>query len=515
MTNRSPGLPPYLARQQDADRNRRARQFRQFEVGAEFRFQPRKGRHERTGQLVTVVRPPRNDVRHPSLRVRFPDGHEEAVAPGQLQPVEKPAPFRDRPVPPEDPPAVVDARSRPAWTNLLGLLDELHALDQDLAARGMLPPEDLEHPLRGREPLDAAVRHRLALLAGMTLPQGSSAEEKRALAEELRRHAELDAMSRRALLPGRSHVPGAARLVPPPARPKTATRTPLTSEQLDQQTRRMHNVIARCIHRRYFVDDAVRVDGPKIGRHVRRAIRDAGRAEDVAIEQPARRDPRPSELHREASDAYRSMVTSALEVSALLMRGRLDEAHAVLERHREHRHEYRQASREVEALRPQFHTGRYFRGDILSVRDEHYDEQQGYQGMTQHYTRLTIVYGEDGHSVIVANAAELEAATGLRVGPLGWRDLCRWIEDTSDRHDGKKPGRRAHDDEHPIYREQEGSLVLRVSVQQQYPYLTDALECIRLALPAEFNDVLDEEIPEWRPARGFHPPPEPRQAPLE
>lgn len=507
--------PTYQQRQQqqlDVERSRRGRLFRQFTVGAEFRFQPAKGLHARTGETVVIVRPPRNDVAHPSIRVQFADGTQESVAPGQLhslKPVQG-TPFHDRPAPEPDPPIVEDARKRPTWERILNAVDAAVAAEvQARLGEDQNIPDDLaelngtEAPPPGspHELLAVEVRTRIAQLVGMIARPGASPAERQALAEQLREYAERDAQARR---PGRAGRPLLRHVAP-----KTSSTLPLTPEQLDQQARRMHNVIARCIHLRYFLSDALpRERGPRVSRAVRQAIRDAGQAEDRSIEQPAPRAPRASELHREAADAYQGMVGSALEVCALLLAGKETDAHALLERHRAQRHDYVRAEREKAALRPQMHTGRYFHGDILSVRDEHLDEEAAiYEGMTQYYTRLTIVYGEDGHSVVVANAAELEASAGVHVGEPGWRDLCRWIQDASERHLGKKQGRRQDDDHHLIYRDQDGSLVLRDSVRQQYPALSSALECVRLSLPAEFNDVDDAELPPELPGRGFHPPP--------
>ena len=119
--------------------------------------------------------------------------------------------------------------------------------------------------------------------------------------------------------------------------------------------------------------------------------------------------------------------------------------------------------------------------------------------MIQHYTRLTIVYAADGHTVTVANAAELESLTGLKVGAGGWAALCRWIEDQSERMDGRKQGRRQDDDEHLIYRDDRGTLCLRTGVSDG---LVLALECVAQSLVR--SDVLPEEIGPGHPAAGVH-----------
>ncbi|MCD0156272.1 hypothetical protein [Deinococcus sp. 6GRE01] len=565
-------LPPHLQAQRAADLNRRERFFRKFTPGSTFEFRPAKAQHERTGQLVTIIRPPRNDVQHPTIRVQFPDGTQLTVPPSQLHNPPKPAPT-PAPKPTPDPPLVTDARNRPSWPRILNLIDELHEADTDHAARHHLPPEDLqERPLTPREPLETNIAHRVAQLAGMIAPPGTTRTDKTALATTLRHYANLDAATRRAARPGRNtphlvtqarqhpnwqtvittlnthphtnplpaltriarhltphadpddHVRAAHQLTPyaqqdarrHASRPARSTQPPgapsLTPDDLEQHARHLHNAIARSIHLRYFLSDAnPRPDQHRVNGSVRRAIRDAGRSEGLSTEQPAPRNPRPSELHRQAADAYQAATHTSLEICNLLLTGQTEQAHVLLETHRRHRHEYQTATQAIAALRPQLHTGRYFHGDILSVRDEHLDRnEQGeviaYHGMTQYYTRLTITYADNGHNLTIANATELQTHTGIHTDPRAWTDLCRWIQDTSDRHAGKGQGRRQDDDDHLIHRTHEGRLILRPTIQSNYPHLLQALEAIRLSLPAQLNDVHDTEIPDRHPARGYHPP---------
>lgn len=484
--------PAAIVRELKAMQARKARRLTPMQPGEAFLYQPSKAGVPHAGETVTVVRAPRLDVQNASVRVRFEDGTEATVPPQRLKrlpPGEKytvPLP----PPPDQDPPLVQDARARPAWKRLLGLIQQL---------------EDAERTGQPREPLEEAVRHRAAQLAGMISPRGTPADERSLLATQLRVYAGLDAARSRAAKPGRNGRPL------PPERPLPAP-TQDAPEWLDQQQRKMLNAIARSIHLRYFISDRDTHRTVRVPAHVRRAIREAGRSEDRSIEQPQAKPPRASEVHRAAADGYREMVGAALEVCQLLAAGKDREARALLDRQQAHRVTYALAQRQAEALRPAHHTGRYFHGDILSVRDEHaeYDEEGTfvrYHGMTQYYTRLTVIYDADGYSVTVANAHELESRTATHAGEAAWRDLCRWIEDTSDRREGKRQGRRQDDDAHLVYRDNDGHLRLRESIQQLYPRLPAALEVIRRALEPALSDVDMNDIPgdEKHPERGYHP----------
>lgn len=482
-----PPTPAQLLELQ-AGRARRERRLSPMQPGAQFQYAPRDAACPHAGETVTVVRAPRLDVQNPTVRIRYPDGTEESVPPQRLRKLTGPV-FRDTPPAGEDPQVVQDARARPGWKRLLGLIDQL---------------EDADRTGQPREPLDEAIRHRTQQMAGTLSPRGTDADERAATAAQLRTYAELDAIRRRAQQPGRGGRPTpSADVLPAP--------TQDTPQWLDQQTRRMINAVAKSIHLRYFISDRDRQRTVNVPKHVRRAIREAGRSEDRSIEQPAAKAPRASELHREAADEYRAMVADALDICQLLAVGKEREARVLIDRQQAHRIKYALAQRQIEALRPALHTGRFFHGDILSVRDEHaeFDEEGAfirYHGMTQYYTRLTVIYAEDGYSVTVANAHELESRTATRAGDQAWRDLTRWIEDTSERREGKRQGRRQDDDDTLIYRDNEGTLRLRESIQDRYPRLVDALEVIRRSLEPAASDVLPSEIPgdEQHPERGYH-----------
>lgn len=470
-------------RELKASAARQARRLHPMQVGAQLQYWPLREATAHHGETVTVLRAPRPDVNVPTARVQFDDSTKASVPVHHLRPLPPGPLYRPGQPVPEDPPAVQDARSRPVWERLLNVIDEL--ADADLTGTP-------------REPLDAAIRHRLAQLAGMVSPTGTPADEKGALAAQLRVYAELDAQRRRAARPGRGGHP-----IQPALRLREPTDRVDTLEWLDQEQRRMINVIARCIHLRYFISDRAQRHAVKVPVQVRAAVREAGRAEDRSIEQPSSTQPRASELHLLAADSYRAMVADALEVCQYLAVGKIREAQVLLQQQQAVRVKYALTTRQLEALRPLANTGRFFHGDILSVRDER-PEDQSTEGMTQYYTRLTIVYAQDGYTLTVANAAELEAQTATAAGQDAWKDLCLWITDISERRDGKKQGRRQEDAGELIYRDNAGSLRLREAISGQYPRLVAALEVVRRSLEAEGSDVLGSEIPDSHPVRGFH-----------
>lgn len=387
------------------------------------------------------------------------------------------------------PPLVQAALAHAQWRDVTLLTAKLQTDAPELDAFEDL----LVHPHLAEHPDAQRVWSLLARIAGDLLP--ANGRLAAALTVDLRAYAYRDATRHRLRTATSADPPG------------------LTAQHLQQDERVLANAIARSIHNRYIIASARpgRQGRPHVDGRIRRAIRDAGRAEGLSTEQPAPRHPRASELHLTSADAYRDAVTTAFELADLLMLGKTDAAYALQEAHRAHRVQYQQSVAALNALKPQLHTGPWTQGDILSVRHEHLTynddgEVIAYAGMTQYYTRVTIVYGADGHAPTIANTAEIEARAGVTPDPAAWTDLDRWIMDMSDRQGGKGQGRRQDDDEHLIYRRHEGRLILRPTIQQQYPYLVDALDAIRRALPAPLSDVLDDEIPGGYPSRGFHPP---------
>ncbi|MFC6667188.1 hypothetical protein ACFP9V_19355 [Deinococcus radiopugnans] len=337
----------------------------------------------------------------------------------------------------------------------------------------------------------------------MVAPKGSEKAAKLDVARVLLEAAQAEAQTA-------AQPPGRGGRGQPKAQPLSPPTLNTDVERLDQEQRAMTNSIAKCIHRRYFLSDrevrdlseaereAAGVRGV-LGQLIGLGLRDVGGAEagsNTAL--------KPSELHALAQDTLTQAYPLALEACQMLVTGKADHALTLAFQVQQLRLTALAAQRELDRTRTQRHTGRYFHGDVLSVREEH---EGG--GMTQYYARLTIVYGEDGHSVVVANAAELESLTGLRVGTQGWASLCRWIEDHSDRAGGRKQGRRQADDEHMIYQEHDEYLELRPTLSK-YPNLLRAFSAIRAALfRNDFATGANRlEIPPDHPTAGHHAPQE-------
>jgi hypothetical protein len=422
-----------------------------------------------SGSRATVQRAPRADVKTPSVRLEFPDG---TLLTAPLRHVRRTSPKADTPA------FLTDARSRPAWTRLV------------TALRGEAGPAQQQ---------DGEARARQ--LAGMVAPRGSEKAAKLDVARVLLDAAQAEAQTT-AQLPGRA---GKGQPTVQPLSPPTLN---TDVKRLDQEQRAMINTIAKCIHRRYFLSDrevrdlsaaereAAGVRGV-LGQLIGLGLRDVGGAEGGS---PSAL--KPSELHALAQDTLTRAYPLALEACQMLVAGKADHAYTLASQVQELRLTALAAQRELDRTRTQRHTGRYFHGDVLSVREEH---EGG--GMTQYYARLTIVYGEDGHSLVVANAAEIESLTGLRVGAQGWTSLCRWIEDHSDRAGGRKQGRRQADDERMIYQGHDDYLELRPTLGR-YPNLLRAFAAIRAALfRNDFAAGEDRlEIPLGHPLTGYHAP---------
>lgn len=424
------------------------------------------------GQKATVRRGPRKDVLNASVRVEFSDGQQRTL---RLNLVSRTTPRTDAA------PLIDEARRLPSWKRLLHLLGRSEA--------------------EARQQAEERARQ----IAGMVTPKAErkfSTDLVPALLDAAR--ADLAAAAARQAQRG-GRGPVAPTHLPIPT-------DDLAQLELDQERRAMVNNIARCIHRRYFLSDAElrdlteqereqeRVTG-LVSVFIRTAQSDAGL---VPVKDTSKG--KGSALHGQLHDSLAEAYPLALEACQMLVAGKDQHAMTLALDVRERLLAHVAANTELDRARHKHHTGRYFHGDVLSVREEHEDGS-----MTQYYARLTIVYAEDGHSVIVANAAELESMTGTRAGVQAWTSLCRWIEDHSDRADGRKQGRRQDDDEHLIYRDDRDTLVLRESVSR-YPNLLRAFECLRRALlmPERDKDVLRSEIPENHPAPGHHDPPQTR-----
>lgn len=443
-----------------------------------------------------------------------------------------------------------DARARPAWARLvrelLGVLplqERAEELDEQHASyveRAPLPQPTLERQddapgyaldLPGleverdvaHEALTTALRtseHRARLLAGQVAPKDYTPEDRRALASVLFEAARSDAHARQerqggneaqqlrlarhtARLAQHTRPAEAAPDVPPTFRPRAVDIT---------QTQRVEiNLVAAAIHRRYLVPGHLLGAASPAFQVARKiitmALRDVG-GSDAPVGEAAQPKPHPvaQSLRENARQAY----GDALQACEYLLLGDVDQARAYAERARAHRAHYLLASRELEKTTKRIATGRFFGGEIWSVRQ--YVQAEGEdrgkdRPFWQRYFRLVVLYAEDGCSLTIANGQALEGITGVDVGEDGWADLARWIEDNTDRQDGKRRGRRVDDTAHLVYRqrsEDDERLELRKSVRDQYPGLVRALECLRRAMYTP--DVLVEEIPEGRPAPGFNVP---------
>lgn len=443
-------------------------------------YTPRKMTAPHAGQQATVTRAPKPGVQSPSVRLEFKDGEQRTV----------PVAHVARHAPRTDPaPLVEDARRLPSWKRLVDLM----AFDD--------PATQQQAENRARQ------------IAGLVAPRAQRRTLSADLTATLLDAARADhaaALARRA---GRNGKP-AAPAIHGPIPTEDAARA-----HLDQEQRAMINRIALSIHRRYLLSDKelralTEDDREKLKIHgiLRQVIglgeRESGLPHTTSATGPSKGNTLYGELHEHLLEANRL----ALDACTALLAGQDDHALTLAMQVREHRLHYLAAQRATQQRRVKHGTGRFFHGDILSVRHEHVhlDENgnfDGYSGMTQYYARLIVLYGPDGHTLDIANADELEAITATRAGPQAWASLCRWIVDLSERADGRRAGRRQDDDEHLIYRENDGHLRLRQDVEARFPGLLAALEVIRRALHVALpqQDITVPELGE-APAPGYHPP---------
>lgn len=460
--------------------------------GAEVFYRPPRATHPRFGQRAELVRTPRADVKSPSVRLRFPDGAHLTVPLLHVAAA---------PPPRADPPALVEARRRPTWGRWVQQLRELRAREAAFTEQQAQPGAEAAHlQLLEREVArlrqDADQRGRQ--LAAMVAPTSATRPEKDALFQILLGAATAEAAA--ANLAGRDgRGPVQAPVLAAPVRD-------LTPSDVERDHRAMLNNVAKCIHRRYFLSDSDVLELTAAEREEAQLHRALSRMIGLVLAEEGGTDAPPSdarkgnELQGQLHDSLVNAYPLSLEVCQLLAAGKVAQATALADEVQQLRATYVAANAELERARPKHGTGRYFHGDVLSVREP----LEG-GGMVQYYARLIILYAPDGHSVIVANAPEIESLTGTRAGPQAWGSLCRWIEDMSDRAGGRKQGRRQDDDEFLIYRESEGRLKLRAELSR-YPNLVLALEAVRraLMLPHQVKDIARSEIPAGHPGPGEH-----------
>lgn len=277
--------------------------------------------------------------------------------------------------------------------------------------------------------------------------------------------------------PGRAGAP--LEYPPTPLAPDTRTRL----DRITHEARAEINLLAQSIHRRYFIPD---LPGLRVGA------------------QPAqpKRDERAT-LYRES---YHGAYSDAMEACRQLNAGNVDSAEWYAQQALAHRANLKRATKALEAGSLAQSTGRYFHGELLSVRQyQQCDDPKLKPAFTQWYVRLVFTWSEDGVTLLVANGAQLEGETGVEVGPDGWADLCGWVQAMTDIRDGKRQGRRVSDDRELVYAWQKDDerYRLRRSIHREYPHLLRAMECLRRALHLDV-DLQPGELPDDRPLPGYH-----------
>jgi len=277
--------------------------------------------------------------------------------------------------------------------------------------------------------------------------------------------------------PGRVGVP--IEYPPTPQPPVTRTRL----DRITHEARAEINLLAQSIHRRHFIPDlpVLRVGA-----------------------QPAQ--PKWDERATLYRESYHGAYSDALEACRQLNAGNVDTASWYAEQALAHRANLKRATKALEAGSLAQNTGRFFHGELLSVRQYvRCDDPKLNPAFTQWYVRLVFTWSEDGVTLLVANGAQLEGETGVEVGPDGWADLCGWVQAMTDIKDGKRQGRRVSDDRELIYahREDRDAYELRRSIHRESPHLLRAMECLRRALHQDV-DLQPGELPDNRPQPGYH-----------
>lgn len=289
-------------------------------------------------------------------------------------------------------------------------------------------------------------------------------------------------------------APRPGRLLNPPIQyPETPPlpTTPQALHRITQDARAEINWLAQSIHRRHFVE-------PK--KHERPS--------DRPLEDLKRSQPNSSADAGSIRENWLGSYSDAMQACKAMSRGAWEEAghYALLALRKQS--DYRRASIRLEQTVVRTSVGRFFNGELLSVRHYHpCDDPRLNAAFEQWYVRLVLVWAEDGVSLTVANSAQLEAESGIEVGPDGWGDLVRWIHDLTETLDGKRRGRRMNDDRELIYlwREDEERFVLRRPIYARYPALPRAFEALRRAMHS-LEELDPDELPDGRPPIGYHPP---------
>ncbi|MVN86893.1 hypothetical protein GO986_08960 [Deinococcus sp. HMF7620] len=468
-------------------------------------YMPKRMDVPHAGEQVTVARGPRRDVRNATVRLRFPTDEQRTVPLSQVSltaPSDDVAPF------------VQEARRMPGWKRLLEVVGLAQAAHAAAAAEVLKDGEETDVPELG--PFLQQAEERARQMAGTVAARAQRKALAKDLAVALLRAAQEDATAAAAKRGGR----GGKGAVPAPSHLPVPTEEAARA-QMTQEHRAMINRIALSIHRRWFLSDAELLAVSEEEREERRiqgtlrqiialGERETGSPHTQSAEGPRKGNA----LHGDRYDHLLRATQLGSELATAVLAGHTDQALTLALMVREHRLQYLVATKAMNRTRIKHGSGRYFHGDVLSVREEHaVHDADGvfirYDGMTQYYVRLIVLYGPDGHTLEVANHEELEAVTGTAAGLRAWGSLCRWMVDLSERADGRQPGRRQDDDEALIYRDHDGHLEARASLKG-YPDLLLAFEVLRRALEVELpaQDITSPELGE-APLPGFHPPLEP------
>lgn len=522
MSAKKATLPPvHLVEADRVAATQRDRYREQFTAGSTWLFVPRDTADEHHGHVVEILRAPRLDVQAPTIRVQSTKGGEPfTVRPGQLEHLPRSV-YADAPRTPalDLTPQLADAQGRPVWKRLLGLCHELADADQALLPlldappasdprhaeyrrlRDALPeadPSTLTALRRSAEARVAEIRasltHRTVSLAGTVVPRGTRAEVRDQLAQDILRAAMLEAQQLRAARAGRNgRALDAPQAVVEPS-------LVVNTSRLDQHQRHLINRLAMAIHRRYFLSDRElrELSAADRARELHHRVIGTFLTEEqqrVGTAHVGSDTRKGSALYGALDDHMMAAHRLALEACRMMLAGHMPEALAAAQQVQAHRLAGHQAQMELERSRVQVSNGRHFHGDVLSVRDEHvyYDDQGAflnYDGMTQYYARLVVLQHGQGYGVVIANSRDLEVLTGHVVPPSAWESLALWIEDQSERAEGRRSGRRPDDDEHLIYQAREGEgpndvhLELRPSLGK-YPEILRAFACLRAALEVD------------------------------
>ncbi|GAA3995329.1 hypothetical protein GCM10022631_01910 [Deinococcus rubellus] len=438
---------PYLeaqrleARQEEVQRQQCKVIVSRLDVGAKVLYAPRPGYGDvlHAGQSCEVVRPGKPGAQHPTVRVRFQDGHELTVRPGLLE--RSTTAFKARPAPTPMHPVVEALRERASYKVLL-----------HLAAAELQEDADESTRVETRAQALKMVRGHLK-----AYPQEA---DLMVLVSEL-----LDLVWREAALRFDRRARRQRTAEPAPERPQSLLS--VTAAHLSRLQRQEANLIAAAIlegdviHHKRPDDDLTPPRGPAA---------QPSRAGDVGEYEVTYR-----EMHYNAMLCVRYSLSNAPSLAY---------HHATLAD--DARLRYETLTAHLAAQRTDHWSGRYHDGDRyrvdLPVNEDQTIGLEDAERREAYTFELVIVWAEDGCSLDVANGVEIEAASGVWVGDEGWTSLCRWLEHHDDRlNRGTQRGRQFEDHGDLIWRvRSEGDgYRLRTNIAESYPGIERALEAVR------------------------------------